>query len=81
MPNEPPQNVIIDLSNGKVRSTPLQPGDRPVQWDQDGAHAFVVQKSDMEATIFRVDLSSGKREVWKQIRPPTPQAFSPSEVS
>lgn len=72
MPNEPPENVIVELANGKVRSTPPQQGDQPVQWDQDGAHAFVVQQSDMEATIFRVDLSSGKREVWKQIRPADP---------
>jgi len=26
----------------------------------------------VEATIFRVDLNSGKREVWKQIRPADP---------
>ena len=43
-----------------------------MQWDQDDAHAFVVQKSDLEATIFRVDLVSGKRQVWKQIRPADP---------
>lgn len=70
--NEPPQNVIVELANGKVRSAPLQQADQPVQWDQDGAHAFVVQKNEMEATIFRVDMASGKREVWKQIRPVDP---------
>jgi len=67
--NEPAQNVIVELATGKVRRAPLLPGDEPVQWDQDGAHAFVVHKSDVEATIFRADLNSGKREVWKQIRP------------
>jgi eukaryotic-like serine/threonine-protein kinase len=71
-PNEPRQNVIVELATGKVRPAPLQQGDQPVQWDQDGVHAFVVQKSDVEATIFRVDLTSGKREVWKQIRPADP---------
>jgi eukaryotic-like serine/threonine-protein kinase len=70
--NEPEQNVIIELATGKVRNPPLLQGDQPVQWDQDGAHAFVVQKSDAEGTIFRVDLKSGKREVWKQIRPADP---------
>jgi len=66
--NEPEQNVIIELATNKVRNAPLLQGDQPVQWDQDGAHAFVIQKSDVEATIFRVDLNSGKREVWKLIR-------------
>jgi len=66
--NEPEQNVIVELATGTVRKAPLLPGDEPVQWDQDGTHAFVVHKSDVDATIFRVDLNSGKREVWKQIR-------------
>jgi hypothetical protein len=70
--NEPEQNVIVELATGKVRNAPLLQGDQPVQWDQDGAHAFVIQKSEVEATIFRVDLNSGKREVWKQIRPADP---------
>jgi hypothetical protein len=70
--NEPEQNVIVELATGKVRNAPLLQGDQPVQWDQDGAHAFVIQKRDVEATIFRVDLNSGKREVWKQIRPADP---------
>jgi eukaryotic-like serine/threonine-protein kinase len=67
--NEPEHNVIVELATGKARNAPLLQGDQPVQWDQDGAYAFVVQKSGAEATIFRVDLNSGKREVWKQIRP------------
>jgi serine/threonine protein kinase/Tol biopolymer transport system component len=70
--NEPAQNVIVELATGKVRNAPLLQSDQPVQWDQDGAHAFVVQKKDAEATIFRVDLNSGNREVWKQIRPSDP---------
>jgi Tol biopolymer transport system component len=70
--NEPEQNVIVELATSKVRNAPLLQGDQPAQWDQDGAHAFVIQKRDVEATIFRVDLNSGKREVWKQIRPADP---------
>src|SRR5215469_96240 len=69
---QPQGNVIVELATGKVRPAPLQQGDQPVQWDQDGAHAFVVNKSGVEATIFRVDLNSGKRDVWKQIRPADP---------
>lgn len=66
--NEPAQNVMVELATGRLRRAPLLPGDEPVQWDQDGAHVFVVHKSDVEATIFRVDLNSAKRELWKQIR-------------
>jgi len=70
--NQPEQNLIVELATGKVRPAPLLPADQPVDWDQDGAHAFVVQKNGAEATIYRIDMASGKREVWKQIRPTDP---------
>jgi hypothetical protein len=73
LPNEPEKNVIVELASGKVRSAPLLQGDQPLEWDRDGAHAFVVVRNSYgDATIFRVDLNSGKREVWKQIRPADP---------
>jgi len=71
--DESAQSEIVELASGQVRSAPLQQGDEPFGWDQDGDHAFVVvRKGYAEATIFRVDLVSGKREVWKQIRPADP---------
>ena len=70
--SETQQDVLVELATGKVHPAPLLQGDQPVDWDQDGAHAFVVQKGDAEATIYRVDMASGKREVWKQIRPADP---------
>ena len=70
--NEREQNVIVELATGKVRPAPLLQGDQPADWDQDGSHVFVVRKGDAEATIYRVDVASGKREVWKQIRPADP---------
>ena len=68
----PQQNLLLELATGKVHPTPLLQQDQPVDWDQDGLHAFVVQKGDAEATIYRVETVSGKREVWKQIRPADP---------
>jgi eukaryotic-like serine/threonine-protein kinase len=70
--SESAQNVILELSTGNSRVAPLQQGDEAVEWDQDGKHAFVVQEGSQEAIIFRVDLDSGRRQVWKQIRPADP---------
>jgi len=66
------QNVIVDLGAGKVRAAPLQEGEAPIDWDQDGEHIFVEQEGDESATIFRVDAFTGRREVWKQIKPNDP---------
>ena len=66
------QNVIVDLGTGRVRPAPLQKGEAPIDWDQDGEHVFVAEEGDESATIFRVDVFTGRREVWKQIRPNDP---------
>ncbi len=66
------QNLIVELGTGKVRSAPLEEGEAPIVWDQDGAHIFVVQEGDESATIYRVDAMTGRREVWKQIKPNDP---------
>jgi len=66
------QNVILDLTTGQVQPAPLQEGEEPLSWDQDGKHIFVVNEGDESATIFRVDAFSGRRDIWKQVRPNDP---------
>jgi hypothetical protein len=66
------QSVIVDLVTGQARPAPLLEGESPVDWDQDGRHVFVVKEADEGATINRVDVFTGRREVWKQIRPADP---------
>jgi len=64
---------IVDIGSGTRRPAPLQDGDQPLSWDLDGRHAFIAQQqADAEATIYRVDLSTGTREVWKRIQPTDP---------
>ena len=64
--------VMVDLASGAVHPAALLEGDGPVDWDQDGRHVFVIRESESEATLLRVDVFTGQREVWKQIRPTDP---------
>lgn len=66
------QSVILDLATGQTRAAPLQAGDMPVAWDQDGKHVFAALITENGAAIFRIELPSGRRESWKQIRPVDP---------
>ncbi|HVO79579.1 MAG TPA: protein kinase [Terriglobales bacterium] len=66
------QSTVVDLTTGQSRRVPLEPADMPVAWDQDGKHVFVVQVEDDRGTIFRVDLATGHRELWKEVRPSDP---------
>ena len=66
------QSLIVDLISGQTRPAPLQEGETPIDWDQDGHHIFVVHEGEESATIFRVDAFTGRREVWRQVRPNDP---------
>ena len=66
------QSAIMEIATGQVRSAPLEEGEAPVEWDEDGKHIFVEHEGDESATIYRVDVFTGRREVWKQIRPNDP---------
>jgi hypothetical protein len=63
---------IVDIASGQRRPLSLHDGDQPISWDRDGRHAFVAQQGDNDATIYRVDLTTGSRDVWKHIQPSDP---------
>ncbi len=61
-------------------STPprgLEPGDRPVGWTADGSSIFVASSERvLPARVFRVDLETGRRELWKEFTPGDPTGIS-----
>ena len=54
-----------------TKSTPiagLEMGEMPIRWSTDG-RALYVRSGDFSANIYRIDLSSGRRELRKEIMP------------
>jgi len=69
---EPGQFLITDLSTGQSHPAPLDAADMPAGWAVDGRHVFVAQVNADGAALFRVDLGTGRRELWKKIQPSDP---------
>jgi hypothetical protein len=44
-------------------------GEVPVTFSSDGRALFVYQRTAVPASVFRLDLATGKRELWKEIAP------------
>jgi len=51
------------------------PGDRPFQWTPDSRAVYVMERKGVVFTISGVDVSTGRRELWKEIVPPDPAGF------
>ncbi len=64
---------LCPLNGGEPR--PLEgtvEGDTLLQWSSDGKSLFVRGAQEDAVTISRLDLSTGRRQLWKKLRPPDP---------
>jgi hypothetical protein len=50
----------------------LEPDDIPLRWTADGGSIFVYRPSALPLRIETVDVNTGRRTLWKELRPPDP---------
>jgi Tol biopolymer transport system component len=52
-------------------------GERPLQWSADGRSLYVSRPRELfsPAHVFRLDIETGKRLLWKELRPEDPAGF------
>lgn len=63
--------VVVPLDGGPPQAVPdCDASDNPVQWTQDSRSLFVYRAGEIPARVFRVDVATGRRTSWKEIRPP-----------
>jgi len=62
--------ALYPTGGGEPRPLPaLSPGDRPSRWTADGRFLYVFRHNAIPAPVYRLDLSSGKKELWKEVGP------------
>jgi eukaryotic-like serine/threonine-protein kinase len=54
----------------------MEPGDRPISWNQDGSSIYLYRSGEVPAKIYRLELATGKKTVWKQVLPIDPTGVS-----
>jgi len=47
----------------------MDPGDLPIVWNQDGRSIYLYRTGEVPAKVYQLELSTGKKTVWKQIVP------------
>lgn len=68
-PREGPA-AFYPVGGGGARPIPgLEKGDLPVQWTGDGS-TLVVGNGRLPLALYRIDLATGDRELWKELAPP-----------
>jgi hypothetical protein len=69
--------MLFPIHGGAAQPvTALTPGDIPLQWSHDGRYVYTVdstgQPKPPAADVFRVDLRTGARVLWKTLSPSDP---------
>jgi hypothetical protein len=54
----------------------MEPGDIPINFSTDGHSVFLYRTGEVPAKVYRVELASGKKTVWKEIAPLDPTGVS-----
>jgi len=47
-------------------------GEQPITWSEDGRSLYVYQPGELPAHVYRIDVSSGQRTLWKDLMPTDP---------
>ncbi|MEO8034013.1 MAG: hypothetical protein ABI837_06230, partial [Acidobacteriota bacterium] len=69
------QMIALYPTDGAGNAVPVPAalqGEIPVQWSSDGTSLYVYKPSAMPAQVFRINLASGARELWKEFSPADP---------
>jgi serine/threonine protein kinase/Tol biopolymer transport system component len=64
---------LFPIHGGEPQPLPyLTDRDRPIRWAPDGNALYVHRTGDFPARIYRLDLDTGERKVWRELVPPDP---------
>jgi hypothetical protein len=71
---EGPQEVTLwPVGGGPPRPLPgSRPGDRPVIWSDDMQALWVFHRGEVPAPVYKLDLATGRRDLWKMLVPLDP---------
>jgi eukaryotic-like serine/threonine-protein kinase len=67
------KGYLYPLAGGEPRVIPgFNPGEEPITWSSDGRSLYIYQPGELPARVFRLDVQTGQRTLWKQLMPSDP---------
>ncbi|MGB8064486.1 MAG: protein kinase [Candidatus Sulfotelmatobacter sp.] len=58
------------VAGGEPRAVPgIDAGEQPIQWSDDAKAIYFYKPGDMPAKVYRLDLATGHKTLWKELMP------------
>jgi len=68
-----PDGAIYPVDGGTPKSVPgFVPSDRTIRWSTDGKAIYAFTRGELPGRVFRIDIDTGERKLWKELSPPDP---------
>jgi serine/threonine protein kinase/Tol biopolymer transport system component len=68
---------LYSLTGGPTKTVPgFLTGEQPIEWSADGKSLFVYRPGEFPAKVSALDLTSGKRTLWRTLAPADPAGVS-----
>ena len=67
------RGYFYPVAGGQPRPIPgFAVGDLPIGWSADGRSLYIVRRGEMPALVYRLELATGHKNLWKQLMPSDP---------
>ncbi len=71
------KRYLYPLEGGEPAQIPgILDAEDPVGWTSDGRSIYVFRRGEYPGKAYRLKLTTGKRELWKELTPPDPAGIS-----
>ena len=70
-----PRSEGISLSRSRRQAAliaGLNQGEQPITWSADGHSLYIYQPGELPARVYRLDIKTGQRALWKELMPSDP---------
>ncbi len=67
------RGYLYSVAGGEPRSIPgFAAADTPIAWSADGRWLYVYRSGELPAQIYRLELATGQKKLWKRLMPSDP---------
>ncbi|MFZ0285163.1 MAG: protein kinase [Terriglobales bacterium] len=68
---------IYPVAGGEPRMVPgFEVGEQPIQWSENGKEIYIYRPGELPARVYRLDLATGHKTLWKELMPSDPAGVS-----
>ncbi|HEY1678831.1 MAG TPA: protein kinase [Candidatus Sulfotelmatobacter sp.] len=67
------KGYLYPVAGGDPKAIPgFNQGEQPITWSADGDFLYIYQPGELPARVFKLDLKTGQRTLWKELMPGDP---------